>query len=115
EEGDTFSPRVDVSEDDSELRVRAELPGLTEKDIEVFATDDSLVIRGEKKAESKSEKEGVLLREISYGSFERRIPILAEIEPDKIDARFERGVLSIRLPKSQRAKESRKKIAVKTA
>lgn len=112
--GETFSPKVDVTENDTTYKVTAELPGMEEKDVEVFVDENVLTIKGEKKTEKEEEKEDSVYMERSYGSFTRRLPFPVEIDTAKIKARFEKGILTIELPKTEKAKASRKKIPVTT-
>lgn len=110
----TFYPSIDVKETDTEITVKAELPGMEEKDVEVTLEDETLTLRGEKKAEEKEEDgKGYWRRETSYGSFLRVIPLPRGIDQEKVDARFKNGVLSITLPKQEEEKVKGKKIAVK--
>ncbi|MDD4615908.1 MAG: Hsp20/alpha crystallin family protein [Alphaproteobacteria bacterium] len=106
---------LDVSEDDKAYRVTAELPGLSEKDVDVSFDDGILTIRGEKKVERDEEKDTWHIVERSYGSFQRRLALSNEVDQDKIDAKFEKGVLNVTLPKLPEAKKTGKKIEVKTA
>lgn len=103
-------PGVDVSENDCEVRVTAELPGVEEKDVEVVLEDDVLVLRGEKRSETDDKERQVSER--YYGSFERRLPIGVEVEEDKVTAKFKNGVLTIVLPKSPMAQSKTKRIAI---
>ena len=109
---ESFNPDVEVSENEKELKITAELAGLDEKDIDVSLSHDTLTISGEKKEEKESKEKGYYLKERSYGSFTRSIPLYSEVETDKIDAHFKKGVLTIKLPKVKRAVEEKKKIAV---
>ena len=106
------SPRFEVSETDDEIRVKAELPGMDEKDIEVNLDESYLTIRGEKKAEREEKKRSYVLSEVSYGQFHRTFPLPSGIERDKVKARFKKGVLTLTLPKSETAKEQRKQIPI---
>jgi len=106
----SFTPRVDIEETDTEVRVAAELPGLEEKDVEVHLTDDTLVLEGEKREEHEDEKQG--WRERSYGRFERSIPLPCEVDADHVSARFKNGLLTVRLPKSPKARERSKRIQI---
>ncbi|HBH62546.1 MAG TPA: molecular chaperone [Nitrospiraceae bacterium] len=108
-----FSPRVDVTENDKEIKISAELPGMDEKDIDVSLQNDMLVIKGEKKEEKEDKGKDYYRMERSYGSFTRTIPLPVEVETDKVEAKFKKGVLSIRLPKTAKAVDETKKIAVK--
>jgi HSP20 family protein len=108
-----FMPSVDVSESDKEIKVTAELPGMDEKDIEIRLERDALVISGEKKAESVEKGKNYHRVERSYGSFERVIPLESEIDPEKIDAEFKKGVLTVSLPKPETAVSKTRKIEIK--
>ncbi len=114
DEEETFMPSVDVKEKDKEIVVTAELPGMDADDIDISVSDDILTLRGEKK-EEKEEKEGdYYYHELSYGSFHRDIQLPAEVDTDKVDAEFKKGVLKIRLPKKPEAQRKAKKIQVKS-
>ncbi len=112
----TFNPRVTVAESEKEMTVTAELPGLTEKDLECTLQGDHLLLRGTKR-EEREEKEGgkVVFSERSYGMFERAIPLSCEVVDDKIDASFKNGVLTIRLPKTPESACQTKRISVRAA
>ena len=101
-------PKMDVSESEKEFKITAELPGMLEKDIDVSISNDALTLKGEKKAEKEEEKSNYYRLERSYGTFQRSIPLPVEVEKDQIQAKFKKGVLTIVLPKSEKAvKESR--------
>ena len=102
-------PDIEVSETDKEVKVTAELPGLEEKDVGVELANGVLVIKGEKRA--GTEDKDRLFSERYYGRFERRIPV-DDIEADNVDASFKSGVLTVILPKSARAQEKVKRIAI---
>ncbi|HSV26920.1 MAG TPA: Hsp20/alpha crystallin family protein [Sedimentisphaerales bacterium] len=108
-----FMPKVNVAEDEKALTVTAELPGMDEKDIEVTLTKDSMTLKGEKKAEKEEKDKGYYRMERSFGSFTRTIPLSAEIDEDKVEAKFGKGVLTIKMPKTVRAQAAYKKIEVK--
>jgi len=112
---DGFTPNVDVVEDDKEIRVSAELPGMDEKDIEVTLNRESLTIKGEKKEEKEDRGKDFYRVERSYGSFQRVIPLPCEVEEDKAEATFRKGVLKVRLPKTAEARKAVKRIPVKAA
>ena len=109
----SFSPNIDVAETDKEIKVIAELPGMDDKDIEVNLNRDSLTIRGEKKEEKEDKGKDYYHVERSFGSFIRTIPLPVEIESDKAEAHFKKGVLTVKIPKSAKAIASKKKIAIK--
>ena len=110
---ETFSPKVNIQETETELVVKAELPGLDEKDIHLAIGEDYLTIQGERKHEGERKEGGSSYYESSYGSFQRTIPLDVEIATDKVDAALKKGVLTVRLPKSDRARRETKKITVR--
>lgn len=96
-----LAPHMDVSETEGEIRIQAEMPGVTEQDIDVSLNQDVLTIRGEKKQERKEERQGVHFTERSFGTFQRSLRLPFSINPDQVQARFENGVLTVTLPKVQ--------------
>lgn len=108
----SFHPFVDVAETDKEIKITAEMPGMDEKDIEVLLNEDTLTIKGEKKTEKEDKGKTYYCMERSYGSFSRTIPIHVEVEKDKIDAEFRKGVLTITLLKTAKALQDKRKIAI---
>jgi len=113
--GGTLAPRVDITEDNRMITVTAELPGVSEKDIDIALRDDQLTIKGEKRSEHEENKESeghVLHRtERSYGAFQRTLTLPYRVEPEQIAATFKEGVLRITIPKpadAQAQKEGRK-------
>jgi HSP20 family protein len=108
-----FNPTIDVTESDKEIRVLAELPGMDEKDINVSLYRDTLMITGEKRAESEQKGKDYHHVERSYGSFSRTIQLPADAATNKITAELKKGVLTIVLPKSARAVESTRKVKIK--
>ena len=103
-------PRVEISETDRDVRVSAELPGMEEKDVEAMIEDGVLTLRGEKKSEVEDKARH--FSERSYGRFERRIALGFEVEEDKVAAEFKNGVLTVTLPKSEKAQKNAKRIAI---
>lgn len=110
-EGQLGWPQIELSETDKTVTVSAELPGLSEKDVQVDIADGILSIRSEKKAERSDESKFVSER--YYGSFERQIP-LEGVEEDKAQADFKNGVLTVTLPKSEQSTRNVKRIAINT-
>lgn len=100
-------PAVDLSETDKQIHVRAELPGIDPKDVEVSVSEDRLVIAGEKRCDREESGEGWSHRESHSGSFSRAIPLPEPVDPAKVTARYEKGVLTVALTKSP-ASTSRK-------
>ncbi len=112
EAGKTFAPKLDITETEGTIEVKAEIPGVDENDVELLLDDASLTIRGEKKEEKETEDEGWHVRESSYGKFERVVPLPCGVDSGKAKARHKKGVLTITLPKSEDAKKARKRIPV---
>ncbi|HOG13322.1 MAG: Hsp20/alpha crystallin family protein [Smithellaceae bacterium] len=108
-----FIPSVDVKESDKDFVIRAELPGVEEKDIEVTITGDSVTIKGEKKEEKEDKGKNYYYMERSYGSFNRVIPLAGETDANKASAGFKNGVLNICIPKIQSAKAKGTKVPIK--
>ena len=111
-DGSVFAPQLDVTDSDKEVRICAELPGIEAKDLDVNVTDNTLTISGEKRSERSSEEKGRHWTERSYGSFERTIPLPAEVDGDNAKTEFKNGVLRITLPKRPGGKTRAKKIRV---
>lgn len=110
-----LSPKVDVSETDTDYEITAELPGMSEKDIELTLKSDMLTLKGEKKEEREEKKKDYYLSERSYGSFQRSFRLADDVDVDKISSKFSKGVLTVNLPKSAEAKANTRKIEVKSA
>ena len=106
-------PRIDVHETDKELRISAELPGMTEKDIEVSLSKNMLTVSGEKKQESEKNIKGWYRMERSYGSFSRSIQLPCDVDQDSCQASFKNGVLTVSVSKSQEAEAISKSIPIK--
>jgi HSP20 family protein len=105
-----WEPTIDVEEDDKTIRVKAEIPGIDEKDLEVRVENNILILCGEKNDERKEEKKNYIFSERKFGTFSRSISLPEGIKTDKIKAIFKKGVLNIEIPKDE-VKES-KKIAI---
>ncbi len=101
-------PPVEVRERDGELLVRADLPGVNKDDLQVECSEDSITIRGERRAEREENKEGYYESERSYGSFLRTIPLPEGVNADKAKANFENGVLEIRMPAPKQLQRGRR-------
>jgi HSP20 family protein len=112
-EAGTFIPRVEMKEDDKQIQVTAELPGVDENDIRVSATDEVLSIEGEKKSEVEEKEKGLYRSERFYGSFRRELSLPKGIEINKIEASFKNGVLKLTLPKTEQAQKTAKSIPIK--
>jgi HSP20 family protein len=99
-------PNVEVSQTDEEVRITAEVPGMTEKDVELLLEDGILTLRGEKKSESEDRDRGYSER--FYGRFERRIALPSGVDEEKAKAEFRDGVLSVTLPRNREAERGRR-------
>jgi HSP20 family protein len=106
-------PVVDMVEKEKEFQITAELPGLDEKDVDVTLSDDVLTISGEKKEEKEEKRKGYYMSERSYGAFNRTFRLPDGVDREKIDAKFEKGVLAVTLPKTPESQKKEKKIAIK--
>ena len=105
-------PSVEISNGEKEIKVTAEVPGLEQKDIEVLFDDGVLTLRGEKRSETDDKDRQ--FSERYYGRFERRIPVGYEVKEDEVEARFRNGVLTVTLPKSEKAQSQVKRIDIKS-
>ena len=109
------SPTIDVTDTEKELVVTAELPGLDEKDFEVTLAGDILTIKGEKKIEHENRSGGVYQLERRFGSFSRSLRLPFETTDEQIEARYDKGVLTIHLPKPPEAQRQVRRIEVNAA
>ncbi len=107
-----WAPSLDLSETKDNFVVKAEVPGIDAKDIDISLTGDVLTIKGQKKHESEEKEEDYHLVERSYGSFSRSVRLPAEVESNKIKASYKNGILNITLPKSEKVKAKEVKIKV---
>lgn len=107
-----FAPSVEVSDEESAIRVTAELPGMSKEDVNLQIDDGMLIISGEKKGETESSDNGVFRTERYFGHFERAVPLPEEIDFERAEARFGKGVLDVRLPKTQPTPRKGRRIPV---
>ena len=103
-------PSIELNETNKAVTISAELPGLSEKDVQVEIANGVLTLRGEKKSE-RTDNGGRYFSERYYGSFERQIPLDGVME-DKAEAKFHDGVLTITLPKSEQARSAVRRIPI---
>ncbi|HAM49368.1 MAG TPA: Hsp20/alpha crystallin family protein [Nitrospiraceae bacterium] len=111
-EMEEFTPTIDIFEEGSDVVVKAELPGMKKEDLDVKLTDNTITISGEKKKEEKVEKKDFYRMERSYGSFTRAFSLPSEVQTDKVKAQFKEGILEIRVPKTEEAKQKEKKVLI---
>jgi HSP20 family protein len=108
-----WTPDVDIIEEEKELLLTAELPGMKKEDVQLEIAEGTLTLKGEKKVE-KEKKEGTYrVFERSYGAFERSFVLPRSVDPNNIKADFEDGVLKIHLPKTEKAQGRRVEISAK--
>lgn len=99
---------VDISENENNFEVEAELPGIDEDDLEVKLDNDVLTIAAEKKEEKENEEKNYYRKEIRSGKFERRFRLPKNIDKDNIKAELDNGILNIKLPKTEESKSTKK-------
>jgi len=95
---------MDVAETAEQVVVKAEVPGIDPKDINISLQGDVLTVKGEKKSEREEKKESYHLVERSYGAFSRSVALPAAVDADKVEAKYEKGVLTITCPKKETVK-----------
>jgi len=100
----SWSPNVDLEETKSDYIIHAELPGMNKKDIDISVENDILTISGEKKERVQTKDSNCLISEIASGNFTRSFRLPAQIDPDKIEAKWDNGILVVQIPKSEVAK-----------
>lgn len=103
----TWTPPVDIQETDDAYRIHAELPGMTKDDIQITLENNILRLSGERKFEKDTKQENYHRIERTYGAFSRSFALPTQVSPDKVEAKFENGVLSIVVPKAEQAKPRR--------
>ena len=103
-------PAMDLVEDNDDLVLRADLPGLSEDDVDIEVKDGVLTVSGERKTEEKKEEEGYYRVERAFGSFSRSLTLPDGIDPEQVKAEFDNGVLEVRIPKPEERKPHRVRI-----
>ena len=106
-------PRMNIDDTGNEIRVTAELPGVSEDDVQITLDDDMLIIAGEKRDEREVEDRDVRLVERVFGQFRRAIQLPFSPNPDQVDASFRDGILTITVPKNAEQRGKQRKIEVK--
>ena len=107
-----WSPAVDIYETPNELVLKAELPGIDQKSIDVHVENNTLALRGERKLEKETKEENYHRVERSYGSFYRSFSLPSTVDQEKIHADYKEGVLTLTLPKREETKPKQIKVAV---
>jgi len=108
-----FAPRVNITENDSRIKLEFELPGISRDDVKVTVKDGLLTVSGERKEEKKEENENFVRNEIYTGQFSRSFTLPETVDSEKISADYKNGLLTLALPKSEKAKP--KQIEVKVS
>jgi HSP20 family protein len=107
----TWTPPVDIQETDDAYRIQVELPGLSKEDVQITLENNVLRLSGERKFEKDTKKENYHRIERTYGTFSRSFALPTQVSSDKVEAKFDDGVLSIVVPKAEQAKPRRITIA----
>jgi HSP20 family protein len=107
-----FAPPVDVYEDEHNVTLKIEVPGIDEKDIDVRIENNTLTVHGERKFEKEEKEENYRRVERQYGSFTRSFTLPTSVDPENVQANYEKGVLKIKLAKKAEAKPKQIKVNV---
>jgi HSP20 family protein len=110
----SFAPAVDVYEDEHNVTLKIEVPGIDEKDIDVRLENNTLTVHGERKIEKEEKEENYRRVERQYGSFTRTFTLPTTVDSEKVSATYDKGVLKIALPKKAEAKPKQIKVNVGT-
>lgn len=109
----SFNPKIDVSEDEKHIFIDAEMPGIKKEDIKLTIHDNILTLKGEKRREEEKKEKNYYRSERCYGSFTRSFSLPAEVNPEKVDAKFEDGTLKISIEKVHQTASKIKEIELK--
>lgn len=112
---DGMVPELDVHDDGKQLIIEIDLPGVDQKDVSVTLADGMLKIKGERKSEREEKKENYYMAERSYGAFERSLRMPDTIDDNKLEAKFDKGVLKVTAQKKPEAIKAEKKIEIQKA
>lgn len=111
----TWVPPVDINETEDNLVLKAELPGIKPDDVEIRVEDNTLYLKGERKFEREVKEENLHRVERSYGTFSRSFSLPSSVDPEKIKAEYQNGILTLTMPKREEAKPKTIKIDVSKA
>ena len=109
-----WAPAIDVFEREDAIFLKADLPGLDEDDVRIEVNDNVLALSGERRSEAQEEKNGYYRVERSYGAFSRSLVLPEGVDPDRIEASFDRGVLEVKVPKPEVRQPRRIAIGTRT-
>ena len=107
------APPIELSETDDEVVLRAQVPGMKKEDLDVRVLDGSVSIRGEAKETKEESKEGLYRSEFRYGGFSRTVSLPPGVDVGRAEAKLESGVLELRLPKTEEARKSARRIEIR--
>lgn len=110
---DSFSPKIDISEDEKNINVVAEMPGVKKEDLKIVIQDNILTIEGEKKKAEEKKEKNYYRSERSYGIFKRCFTIPVEVDSENIEAKFENGILNINIKKLEQKRMKERVIDLK--
>jgi HSP20 family protein len=103
-EGVIWAPAIELNETDTDITLKAQIPGLEAKDLNVEVGEDAVLIAGEHQQEKQTEEQGILRSEFQYGRFERSVPLPTSVKTDQVKSEFKNGVLTLTLPKAEAAR-----------
>ncbi len=109
----SYYPHIDITDDEKNIYVEAEIPGVKKEDMKITLQDNILTITGEKKREEEEKDKKIFRSERVYGSFTRSFTLPEDINPDSVEAKFDNGILNITIAKSHPKKVSEKFIEIK--
>jgi len=109
---DSYSPRIDISENDNNIIIYAEIPGVLKENLKITLQDNILTIEGEKKKATEEKDENYFREERAYGKFKRSFTLPVEVDSDKVEAKFENGILEIKLEKYKTKETKEKEIKI---
>ncbi len=110
--GIEWEPSVEMFETDNEVVVKAALPNIDPKQVDITVTNDAVTLKGEARYEEESKGRNYYTHELQYGTFLRNLPLLAEVKGPEAKATYKDGVLEVRVPKSERAKATAVKVKI---
>lgn len=114
-ENAAWAPSIELKEGDKEIVLKAAVPGIAAKDLDVQVSDSAVSISGEHRQEKRTEEKGYFRSELQYGQFQRRIPLPASVKHDQVQSEFKDGVLTLTLPKAESTRQPVTKIDLTTA
>lgn len=113
ESGLEVMPKIELRETDKGYFLKAEIPGMEEKDLDISLSENNLVIRGERKTEKKEEDKSHFFSEFKYGSFYRSIPLEEDVDANNVSATYKNGILNVELKKNPSVSPKQKKIEIR--